>query len=94
TGVHAAAIIKAQREGQELADLIYSSVVAHRFGREQIIEVGHMSGKSNVRYWCEHRGVEVTEDQVEAVFRAAKKCSSLLSEREIFEVLRDKGQGV
>ena len=54
TGVHAAAVIKAAKTGDELlADIIYSGVPAGWFGREQEIEIGHQSGLSNVRYWLE-----------------------------------------
>ncbi|MBA0085003.1 MAG: 2-isopropylmalate synthase, partial [Acidobacteria bacterium Pan2503] len=52
TGVHAAAIIKAiQKHDPRLADAVYSGVPAHLFGMEQVIEIGPMSGKSNVLYW-------------------------------------------
>src|SRR5580704_6171930 len=51
TGVHAAAIIKAFHKNDEmLANTIYSGVPAHLFGLEQIIEVGPLSGKSNVLF--------------------------------------------
>jgi 2-isopropylmalate synthase len=54
TGVHAAAIIKARRRGDNwLADRVYSGVPAGEFDKEQVIEIGHMSGMSNVRYWLE-----------------------------------------
>ena len=54
TGVHAAAVIKAYRKKDDmLANSIYSGVPSHFFGMEQIIEVGPMSGKSNVQYWLE-----------------------------------------
>ncbi len=57
TGVHAAAIIKAFRKGDtELVNAVYSGVPAHLFGLDQIIEIGPMSGKSNVIYWLEKRG--------------------------------------
>ena len=50
--MHAAAIVKAQRAGHhELADLIYSGVPANPFGLNQTIEIGRMSGKSNVIYY-------------------------------------------
>jgi len=52
TGVHAAAVIKSYRKGdQRLADIVYSGVPAGEFGLEQVIEIGPMSGKSNVVYW-------------------------------------------
>ena len=90
TGVHAAAVIKADRKGDNwLADRIYSGVPASWFGREQEIAVGHMSGESNVRYWLAHRGIEVQDELVKAIFAKAKRSSSLLSDDEIFDVVRE-----
>ena len=52
TGVHAAAVIKAWKKGdRELMDMVYSAVPASLVGREQEIDVGPMSGKSNVIFW-------------------------------------------
>jgi len=52
TGVHAAAVIKAFRKKDvELANTVYSGVPSHYFGLEQVIEIGPMSGKSNVIFW-------------------------------------------
>jgi 2-isopropylmalate synthase len=49
TGVHAAAIIKAyHKDDVVLANTVYSGVPSHVFGLEQIIDIGPMSGKSNV----------------------------------------------
>ena len=39
-----------------LVDAVYSGVPASLVGREQEIEVGPMSGKSNVVFWLEKRG--------------------------------------
>ncbi len=51
TGVHAAAVIKAyKKKDPVLADAVYSGVPASLVGREQGIEIGPMSGKSNVVY--------------------------------------------
>ena len=58
TGVHAAAVIKAFRKGDPtLVDAVYSGVPARMVGREQEIEIGPMSGKSNVVFWLEQRGL-------------------------------------
>jgi 2-isopropylmalate synthase len=87
TGVHAAAVIKALRKGQEeLADLVYSGVPAQPFGMEQTVEIGHMSGKSNVIYWLEKRGIEATEDRVDAIYKHAKKSDRLLTQEEILQI--------
>ena len=84
TGVHAAAIIKAEKKGDAfLADRIYSGVPAGLFGREQEIEVGHMSGESNVVYWLTKRGIDPTPALVAAIFASAKAGDHILSEAEI-----------
>ncbi len=84
TGVHAAAIIKAYRKGDaRLADVIYSGVPASLFGLDQVIEVGPMSGKSNVLYWLEKHGILANEDLVARIFDAAKNSSCVLSDAEI-----------
>jgi 2-isopropylmalate synthase len=84
TGVHAAAVIKAQRKGQDwLADRVYSGVPAGLVGRHQEIEVGPMSGESNVIFWLEQHGLEASPQRVEAVFRLAKSVDRILTSDEI-----------
>lgn len=84
TGVHAAAVIKAWKKGdRELMDAVYSSVPASLVGREQVIDVGPMSGKSNVIYWLEKRGITATDALVERIFQRAKAASHVLTEDEI-----------
>ncbi|HEU0053259.1 MAG TPA: LeuA family protein, partial [Longimicrobium sp.] len=59
TGVHAAAIVKAEQKGDAwLADRIYSGVPAGWFGLRQRIEISHMSGISNVRHWLKAHGYD------------------------------------
>jgi len=92
TGVHAAAIIKAQAKGDEwLADLVYSSVPAGLVGRHQEIEVGPMSGESNVVYWLRHRGIEPGEALVKAIFARAKDSNHTLEEAELLAICREHG---
>jgi 2-isopropylmalate synthase len=94
TGVHAAAIIKAEKKGDHwLADRIYSGVPAGMFGKEQEIEVGHYSGESNVVYWLTKRGIEPTKDLVAAVFAAAKRGNRVLTDTEIRQVIKDHQRG-
>ncbi|MFY9823104.1 MAG: LeuA family protein [Thermoanaerobaculia bacterium] len=94
TGVHAAAIIKARARGEDwLADRIYSSVPASLIGSRQIIEVGPMSGESNVIYWLKERGIEPKDELVKAIFRKAKSSSSTLEEAEILDVCAEHGVG-
>jgi 2-isopropylmalate synthase len=84
TGVHAAAVIKAFRKKDvRLANSVYSGVPSHLFGRDQIIEIGPMSGKSNVIYWLEKRGIATTDELVERIFVAAKQSDRLLTEEEV-----------
>ncbi len=88
TGVHAAAVIKAYQKGEDwLADRVYSGVPASLVGRRQEIEVGPMSGASNVVHWLQRRGIEPTAERVQAVFQRAKSTDRVLTDAEIFAVL-------
>ncbi len=93
TGVHAAAIIKAQKKGHAwLADRIYSGVPAGLFGREQEIEIGHMSGESNVIYWLSRRGIEPDPSLAKFILAAAKRSDCLLSEGEVRALIEEYGR--
>jgi 2-isopropylmalate synthase len=84
TGVHAAAVVKAFRKGDpDLMDAVYSGVPARLVGRQQEIDVGPMSGKSNVVFWLERHGIDPTEEMVDRVFRRAKSSSTVLTADEI-----------
>ena len=86
--MHAAAVIKSYRKGdRELADLIYSGVPAGQFGLKQVIEVGPMSGKSNVIFWLESRGVEASDERVNRIYERAKQASAVLSEEELMAMV-------
>ena len=88
TGVHAAAVIKSFRKGDnELADLIYSGVPAGQFGMRQQIEIGPMSGKSNVVYWLESRGLDAAEERVQRIYDQAKSAHGVLSEEEVMQLV-------
>ncbi len=89
TGVHAAAVIKAKNKGADwLADRVYSGVPAAWVGRHQEIEIGHMSGESNVIYWLTTNGYEPTRPLVDAIFNIAKSMNRNLTEMEIREVIQ------
>jgi 2-isopropylmalate synthase len=89
TGVHAAAVIKALRKGERwLADRVYSGVPAADFGREQVITIGPMSGRSNVVFWLEKRGLPATDAAVNAVLDRAKHSDRLLTDAEVEEAVR------
>jgi isopropylmalate/homocitrate/citramalate synthase len=84
TGVHAAAVVKAWKKGdRELMDAVYSAIPASLVGREQEIEVGPMSGRSNVVFWLETRGIPSTDPVVNRVFQKAKASMTVLTEAEI-----------
>jgi 2-isopropylmalate synthase len=88
TGVHAAAIIKAEKKGDKwLADRIYSGVPAGMFGKEQQIEIGFYSGESNVVYWLKKRGYEPTKELVDAVFSVAKSGNHVMTDDEITAIV-------
>jgi 2-isopropylmalate synthase len=88
TGVHAAAIIKAYRKNDViLANTVYSGVPSHVFGLEQIIDIGPMSGKSNVLFWLERRGIAATDELVERIYQRAKASDHTLSDAEVAECL-------
>src|SRR5579872_3305384 len=84
TGVHAAAIIKAFHKGNEsLADSVYSGVPSHLFGLDQVIEIGPMSGKSNVLFWLERHKIPADDTLVNRIFDAAKQSARVLTDAEI-----------
>jgi 2-isopropylmalate synthase len=84
TGVHAAAVIKAQRKGSDwLADRIYSGVPAGAIGRKQGIKIGIMSGRSNVHWWLRENGHEVDDDVVQRILAAAKQSRTNLTDPEL-----------
>ncbi len=88
TGVHAAAIIKAFHKGNVmLANSVYSGVPSHLFGLEQVIEIGPLSGRSNVIYWLERHGMEPHEELVNRIFQAAKQSPRILTEQEIRQLI-------
>jgi 2-isopropylmalate synthase len=93
TGVHAAAVIKAFKKGDiELANTVYSGVPSHFFGLEQIIDIGPMSGKSNVIYWLEKKGIVPSEELVDRIFQLAKKSDRCLTEEEIRRSVGDEAK--
>ena len=84
TGVHAAAVVKAFRKGDRaLMDAVYAAVPASLVGRHQEIEVGPMSGRSNVVFWLESRGLPATDEVVDRIFSAAKASERTLTHEQI-----------
>ena len=95
TGVHAAAVIKAFKKGDiELANTVYSGVPSHYFGLEQIIEIGPMSGRSNVIFWLERRGIAASDELVDRIVQRAKASDRILTEEEILSCCQNVSAGV
>jgi len=93
TGVHAAAVIKAQKKGHTwLADRIYSGVPAGWIGRKQEIEIGPMSGNSNVQYYLASHGLPVTPELTKQIVDQAKKSPRVLTDAEVLEIVRDSSR--
>jgi isopropylmalate/homocitrate/citramalate synthase len=86
TGVHAAAVIKAYKKNDiELANTVYSGVPSHLFGLEQVIDVGPMSGKSNILFWLDRRSIPISDEVVELIYKKAKASDHTLTEAEILQ---------
>jgi 2-isopropylmalate synthase len=93
TGVHAAAVIKAfRKDDRGLVDAVYSGVPASMIGRTQEIEVGPMSGRSNVIFWLERRGLPAGEEVVDRVLAKAKSSAAVLTEEDILQEVRLSSQ--
>jgi 2-isopropylmalate synthase len=64
-------------------DAVYAAVPASLVGRHQEIEVGPMSGRSNVIFWLESRGLPATEEIVDRIFAAAKASNRTLTHEQV-----------
>jgi 2-isopropylmalate synthase len=87
TGIHAAAIQKAKRKSDWVADRVYSAVPAGQLGREHEIFVGAMSGSANVVSWLERHGVTPTNALVAAILDRARASDRVLTDAEILAVV-------
>src|SRR5277367_3062322 len=88
TGVHASALLKAfHKNDPALADAVYSGVPASLFGLQQRIEVGPMSGKSNVQFWLERHKIPVTPELVTRLLDAAKDSPRVLTDEELHRLV-------
>jgi 2-isopropylmalate synthase len=83
-------VLKAMDKGDAwLADRVYSGVPASWIGRAQEIEVGHMSGASNILFYLRSRSLPTDRPFIEAILAVAKKSSSVLTEVQIREIVQD-----
>ena len=90
TGVHASAVIKAMDKGDDwLADRVYSGVPAGDFGLQQVIRIGHMSGRSNVIHWLKRNGYEVEDDLVAHMFNVAKSQRRMMTDEEVHDAISE-----
>ena len=88
SGVHAAAIYKAQQKGDDwVADRVYSAVPAALLGRYQKIEIGPMSGVSNVRYQLAEYGLEASDEMIQRILEVAKQSDRVMTEVEVLRLL-------
>jgi 2-isopropylmalate synthase len=71
-----------------LANSVYSGVPSQLFGLEQVIDIGPMSGKSNVLFWLERRGISPNEEIVDRIYARAKQSDHTLSEAEILDCVK------
>ena len=94
TGVHASAVIKAMNKGDHwLADRVYSGVPAGDFGLQQVIRIGHMSGRSNVIHWLERNGYAAEDDLVAHMFEVAKSKRRMMTDEEVHTAISEfRGQ--
>jgi 2-isopropylmalate synthase len=83
-----------KKHDRSLADAVYSGVPAHLFGLEQIVEVGPMSGKSNVLYWLARHNIPATDEQVNRIYEAAKQSPRVLTDRELRALCSTSGTPV
>ncbi|MEK6255468.1 MAG: LeuA family protein, partial [Gemmatimonadales bacterium] len=89
TGVHAAAVVKAIRRNDVwLADRVYSGVPASWIGRRQTIEIGPMSGASNVVHYLGQTGLPTAPEIVSTILALAKQSERVLTAGEILEAVR------
>jgi 2-isopropylmalate synthase len=94
TGVHAAAIAKAEAKSKWLGDHVYGVVAASSVGQKQAICVGQMSGSWNVEYWLKTQGIEATESLVRVILAHAKNAEHVLSDEELLSVVKSARSGL
>jgi len=90
TGVHAAAVIKAQKKGHNwLADRVYTGVPAGEFGLHQKIDIGPMSGQSNIIFWLQQRDIDPEPELVNKILDYAKHSNMLLNDSQIQTIIQN-----
>jgi 2-isopropylmalate synthase len=88
SGVHAAAMLRAGREGQEtIAERAYCGVPAALVGRRQDIDIGPLSAADNAAWWLRSRDLDPTPERTQALLQRARSVARVLTETEIRAVL-------
>ncbi|HJM77890.1 MAG TPA: hypothetical protein QF490_06185, partial [Candidatus Thalassarchaeaceae archaeon] len=83
-------VIKAMKKGDHwLADRVYSGVPAGDFGLQQVIRIGHMSGRSNVLHWLEKNGYEADDELVAHMFEVAKGQNRMMTDEEVHSAISE-----
>jgi isopropylmalate/homocitrate/citramalate synthase len=94
TGVHAAAIRKAQRLGSSwLAERVYAGVPASIVGREQAIEIGPGSGRANILCWLDKHHIVAAPSLVREIQRAVAHATRIFTDEELFAITHITHEG-
>jgi isopropylmalate/homocitrate/citramalate synthase len=94
TGVHAAAIRKAQRLGSSwLAERVYAGVPASVVGREQAIEIGPGSGRANILCWLDKHHIAAAPSLVREIQRAVAHATRIFTDEELFAITHITREG-
>ena len=80
-----------KKNDRDLADRVYSAVPATALGRQQEIEIGPMSGLSNVLFWLDAHAVGPDDALAQKILAQAKSSKRALSDAELWAVVRDVG---
>ncbi len=87
TGVHAAAIRKAERQGSWLSERVYGAVPSSAVGRSQELCIGPLSGRANVEHWLAVHGLPANERLVGALLAYARASDHVLGDSEVLAVV-------
>ncbi len=66
---------------------------SHLFGLEQVIEIGPMSGKSNVLFWLDRHQLPADDATVNRIFEAAKQSARVLTDDEVLALAKAEPSG-
>jgi 2-isopropylmalate synthase len=52
-----------------------------------VIEIGPMSGRSNIVYWLAKRSIPSSDEIIDRIFAAAKQSDTVLTEQQILSLV-------